>query len=446
MKALMVTVVVLALAVVFFPACNRDDDDDDSGGGSSDDDTLDDDLGDDDMIGDDDDDDTDLDDDDTGYDDIDDDDIDDDDDTGDDDLDDDDTGDDDVDDDDDTTPIEPAPPVLSNGGWEPETTILGNFPGYTEPIYYSTLTFDVCDVNNDLLPDGHLLVYRTGEPEPLYVVTWQTLHNLPANDLSHVGDCTHPTPVEVNVLFAPQSNPGVPGLYCLDLQGVDRNGHMGNRLNNLCVLHDPQGGDDDTADDDIFTEDFEDHPLGPLGSPWEELFQAGASTQTVIALKAGSGQVLLQQGGEGSNDYIGNMLTFTETFEDLRVDLDVWVDTAAEFGVRIYKYDIEYEDYITEVQLAYNDTTGLGAVDWSVSDYVFCGALTNETWEFISITIDFADSTFDVLINGAANDCDDLAMYWSDQNPIAAIGLIDWSDSGYGGTVMYDNLHGDYLD
>ena len=404
MKALMVTVVVLALAVVFFPACNHDDDDD-SGGGSSDDDAFDDDSSDDDMISDDDDDDDiDLVDDDT-----DDDDIDDDDDTDDDDVDDDDddTSDDDVDDDD-TTPIEPSPPVLSNGGWEPETTILGNFPGYTEPIYYSTLTFDVCDVNNDLLPDGHLLVYRTGEPDPLYVVTWQTLHNLPANDLSHVGDCTHPTPVEVDILFAPQSNPGVPGLYCPHLQGVDRNGHMGNRLNNLCVLHDPQGGDDDTVDDDtvdddIFTEDFEDHPLGPLGLPWRHLFASGSSTLTVEMLKDGAGQVLVQTGGTSANDYIGRALDFPFTTQDMRIDFDVWVQTDADFGIRIYQYDEIYGLYLCEIQLLYDDAEGLSAVDWSTYGYVVCGSLANEVWENISVVIDFDGGLFDILIDGAAS-------------------------------------------
>jgi len=416
MKALMVTVSILALAMVSILACNPTGNDDDNDS-ATDDDAGDNDTVDDDMV---------------------------DDDTVDDDIGDDDT-DDDIDDDD-TTPIEPAAPVLGDGGWEPETTILGTFPGYTEPIYYSTLTFDVCDVNNDLLPDGHLLVYRTGEPEPLYVVTWQTLHNLPANDLNDVDDCAHPTPVEVDMLFAPQSNPGAPGLYCLDLQGVDRNGHMGKRLTNLCVLHDPQGGDDDTADDDIFTEDFEDHPLGPLGSPWEVMFQGGVSTQTVVALKAGSGQVLLQQGGTTTNDYIGNMLTFPETDQDLRVDMELWVDAAAEFGVRLYQYDIAYGDYYDEVQIAYDDSEGLRAVDWSSSCYISCGPLTNETWHAVSVTVDIVAGAFDVLIDGAATLCDDMSMHWGDGNPIAAIGLIDWFDSGYGGTVMYDNLHGDYLD
>jgi len=416
MKALMVTVSILALAMVSILACNPTGNDDDNDS-ATDDDAGDNDTVDDDMV---------------------------DDDTVDDDIGDDDT-DDDIDDDD-TTPIEPAAPVLGDGGWEPETTILGTFPGYTEPIYYSTLTFDVCDVNNDLLPDGHLLVYRTGEPEPLYVGTWQTLHNLPANDLNDVDDCAHPTPVEVDMLFAPQSNPGAPGLYCLDLPGGDRNGHLGNRLTNLCGLHDPQGGDDDTADDDIFTEDFEDHPLGPLGSPWEVMFQGGVSTQPVVALKAGSGQVLLQQGGTTTNDYIGNMLTFPETDQDLRVDMELWVDAAAEFGVRLYQYDIAYGDYYDEVQIAYDDSEGLRAVDWSSSCYISCGPLTNETWHAVSVTVDIVAGAFDVLIDGAATLCDDMSMHWGDGNPIAAIGLIDWFDSGYGGTVMYDNLHGDYLD
>jgi len=176
------------------------------------------------------------------------------------------------------------------------------------------------------------------------------------------------------------------------------------------------------------------------------MFQGGVSTQTVVALKAGSGQVLLQQGGTTTNDYIGNMLTFPETDQDLRVDMELWVDAAAEFGVRLYQYDIAYGDYYDEVQIAYDDSEGLRAVDWSSSCYISCGPLTNETWHAVSVTVDIVAGAFDVLIDGAATLCDDMSMHWGDGNPIAAIGLIDWFDSGYGGTVMYDNLHGDYLD
>ncbi len=209
---------------------------------------------------------------------------------------------------------------------------------------------------------------------------------------------------------------------------------------------DDDTADDDTADDDtvgdIFEEDFESYTNGPLGSPWYEIFQGGISTHTVVALKAGSGKVMLQTGGTTAADYIGSELDFTNTAADLQVDFDVWIESGAEFGFRIYSYDDTFGQYFDEVQLSYDDTTGLRAVDWSLPDYVNCDSITSETWSTFTIDIDFDDGEFDLLINGSLTSCNGLGMHWADGNPMGSLSVIDWSDDGYGGIVKFDNIRG----
>ena len=180
---------VFALTVVMIGACDDDDDDDDEDG---DDDTADDDSMDDDTT-----------DDDTG-------------------------GDESV-------------PVLSGGQWDPATTTLGEFPGYEEQMYYSALIWSVCDPDNNLLPDGEVFVYIAGTTEPFLEgdLAWADLNNPPDSDLGNVGDCENPVQTGINVIFAPESEPGAPGTFCCDIEATDSNGNFSNTLENLCVTHAP---------------------------------------------------------------------------------------------------------------------------------------------------------------------------------------------------------------
>jgi hypothetical protein len=108
---------------------------------------------------------------------------------------------------------------------------------------------------------------------------------------------------------------------------------------------------------------------------------------------------MVQTGGTTASDYIGSELDFTETAADLSIDFDVWIDTAAEFGLRIYQYDPTFGQYFDEVQISYDDTTGLRGVDWLIPDYVNCGTITSQTWATISVVIDHDGGAFDVKIN-----------------------------------------------
>lgn len=161
--------------------------------------------------------------------------VDDDDDSGDDAGDDDDTGDDDNDDssdDDDDNNDDSSfdnPPILSNGFWNPSEMAVGYFSdiGYA---WYSTLTWSVCDLDNDLA-GGQVFIYFSGTNDSAITgnVFWSDFGNLNA------GDCTNPVQVEENIRFALEENPPAQGWYCDDIQATDGHGNLSNRLSNLCV-------------------------------------------------------------------------------------------------------------------------------------------------------------------------------------------------------------------
>ena len=198
-------VVALALSIGAFLACDDDDDDDD--------DEVDDDLWEDDDEADDDvvipDDDVVV-DDDTVID------------------------DDTVDDDD----VIGDGPVLSGGLWDPTTMITGDF-GLGEDYWYSTLIWSVCDLDNDLLPDGVIYFYQAGTTNAFFVeqpIDWTEFHDPPDSDLADVGDCDNPVACGINALMGPVSAPPPAGNYCVDIEATDSAGNFSNLIENLCVI------------------------------------------------------------------------------------------------------------------------------------------------------------------------------------------------------------------
>ena len=142
---------------------------------------------------------------------------------------DDDADDDEVDDDD-------AAPVLSNAYFTPNPPELDDFD-LGEPCWYTNLVWEVCDPDNDLLPNGYISI----GPEPLFECpTWRDLEVM-QGDLEAVGDCASPAMVRLTTLLGLQSNPDLwpAGEYCCTLQATDNNAHFSNLLEDICFTHEP---------------------------------------------------------------------------------------------------------------------------------------------------------------------------------------------------------------
>jgi hypothetical protein len=158
----------------------------------------------------------------------------------DDDIFDDDTADDDNSDDDTTGP---HPPILTDVHFDPPYAELVYISLDDEYWYVSTIYLDVCDLGNDLLPEGSLLYYGPceigfGPPPPLY---FSYLEQYADGDLSQAGDCAKPITIGLQYGFGPEIDPygGCPeGELCFDFYGRDTAGYVSGQTE-ACIMYDP---------------------------------------------------------------------------------------------------------------------------------------------------------------------------------------------------------------
>jgi hypothetical protein len=188
-------ILALTLGMAAFLACSSgDDDDDDSGDDTSafpDDDNVDDDGADDDAA--------------------------------DDDAADDDTG---------------TAPVLSGGAWDPPAfTWNADCADQTAEEACTTLTWSICDVDNDLLPDGLFFIYQAGTTSAAFV-------DGPAMNISDFNftttpdfsDCGAAVAFGIGMLITEDQFPAA-GTYemAVDIEATDNVGNLSNKLTNITV-------------------------------------------------------------------------------------------------------------------------------------------------------------------------------------------------------------------
>jgi hypothetical protein len=125
------------------------------------------------------------------------------------------------DDDNDDTP-ESVPPVLSNVYFDPNPVEIVDG---TAEIH---LNIDVCDANNDLMPDGRLtLSSAIGTTE----FPWDDSRLLPGGDLHDVGDCDNP----VSIGYVDEL-PAIGGIsLCIEAWATDNDGNKSETLKDICV-------------------------------------------------------------------------------------------------------------------------------------------------------------------------------------------------------------------
>ncbi len=196
---------------------------------------------------------------------------------------------------------------------------------------------------------------------------------------------------------------------------------------------------------DMFDVDFTAYSDGPLGAPWAIVEEDGTSEANIVTLVAadGSGKALELDGGTTITiaDYVLATLGFTSTAGDLDVYFDVFYDdTMTEFGFRTMQNP--FTGATPGAQLVV-EAGYLSAYDATPGTYVDCGALTVSTWHTVEIHHTYAAKTYAVWVDGAESLCVGLQTGSVPFNgPFNGIQLIDWSDEGFGGDVIWDNLLG----
>jgi len=196
----------------------------------------------------------------------------------------------------------------------------------------------------------------------------------------------------------------------------------------------------------LFDIDFESYSLGPLGVPWEIVFQAGTSTGDVVTLtKAGSGQGLEVDGGTGyGTDYWGGMYTFDDTSTDMYMAYDVRCASGAAMGFRFMQ---DYSGYPYGEFTVYTDPADGSIMASNPSgNWEDCGTLAADTWTNIEFDVDFNGGSYDVVLDGSpVGACTGLSLDWGDGTPFGYFMVADFSDDGFGGICDYDNFYGETM-
>ena len=196
---------------------------------------------------------------------------------------------------------------------------------------------------------------------------------------------------------------------------------------------------------DMFDVDFTAYSNGPLGAPWAIVDSDGTSEANIVTLVAadGSGKALELDGGTTVTvaDYVLATYGFPSTADDLNVYFDVFYDDVmTEFGFRTMQNP--FTGATVGAQLVV-EAGYLSAYDKTPGVYVDCGALTVSEWHTVEIHHAYAAKTYSVWVDGAESLCVGLQTGSVPFNgPFNAIQLIDWSDAGFGGEVIWDNMVG----
>ncbi len=116
-------------------------------------------------------------------------------------------------------PVPPQMPLISNARWQPASV-----PSSSKQ---STLSFSVCDRNNDLL-GGAIDIVHTGASSSFVggPLSWSS--NPPNRDVS---DCENPYSYEIPVNLSSLTN----GQHCADVSATDGLGQRSNVIGNVCV-------------------------------------------------------------------------------------------------------------------------------------------------------------------------------------------------------------------
>ena len=183
--------------------------------------------------------------------------------------------------------------------------------------------------------------------------------------------------------------------------------------------------------------DFNDYSLGTLGAPWEVDVQSGSSTGEIIAPTAdnGTGYQLALDGGDTENDYYLAHLGFAGTGGGVRIDVDIYPETDANFGFLMMKNGDR------KFYLIGDESNMLSIWDYGTSSIFSCAAMAPNTWATVSMIaqVKFFGGSVSVLLDGQATSCTDMQI--SATNSINEVQVADYSDVGFGGTTLFDNIH-----
>jgi hypothetical protein len=187
----------------------------------------------------------------------------------------------------------------------------------------------------------------------------------------------------------------------------------------------------------VLTDNFDAVALGALGAPYA-ITQSSARASTVRVVTAtGHGRALQLHGSTASGQFVIADRAFSSSQTDIEFDFAIRPNSGAAFVVALEGAGASLSARRIRLQRAPNSSTLVASTD---AGNLNCGTLTSNAWSSVALSVhtQSAQHTFDVRINGQATACTGSATGLG--TPFNGINVMDASNAGYGGDVLFDDF------
>jgi hypothetical protein len=232
---------------------------------------------------------------------------------------------------------------------------------------------------------------------------------------------------------------GVP-FNAVSLMDASNEGYGGDvRFDNVAVVADasPPCTPPPTPSVSVLDSNFDGDPLGAPRAPWSITPASGRSTVAIVNA-TNHGRALQLHGSTRSGDTVIAARAFSSSQVDIEFDFTIRPDNGAAFIVALNGAGGSIGARRIRLQRSPGSSTLVAST--SGVGNLNCGTLPSNAWSSIALTVHTQDSphTFDVHIDGEPSACNGTATEMG--APFTGINVMDASNDGYGGDVLFDDL------
>lgn len=184
----------------------------------------------------------------------------------------------------------------------------------------------------------------------------------------------------------------------------------------------------------VLHENFEDDALGALSAPWA-ISSSGTGSVTIVNT-TDHGHVLRLLGSTTEGHFLIASRPFSSSSPDITTRVDIKPNSGASFLWTLHGAGSSIGRRRIRLQQSPGSTTLVAST--VPSGNTSCGTLRSGAWSRVTLIVHTALHRFDVLINGASTSCKGVTA--DIQPPFNSVSVMDASNSGWGGTVFFDNI------
>jgi hypothetical protein len=190
------------------------------------------------------------------------------------------------------------------------------------------------------------------------------------------------------------------------------------------------------ADTTVLSENFQNTPTGPLGSPWT-VTSGGASTVVVVDTP-NHGRVLDLRGSKTVPEFLTATRPFSTAATEAQYSFAVNPSAGSTFQTELNGVGNSY--FSRHLQLRLDPGSNTLTALTSPTGLTGCGPLARGVWSTVTLRVHetVLPHTFDVLINGASTSCTGIVTRQA--APFTGISVLDGLGTDEGGSVLFDDF------